>query len=1010
MKLISGLYELLITSELRDGLVASDWVADSEALGEDVAPDLLARHLYEAVRRAFNGIRGDGRQERQLELANEIVSLLASTVPKEVGLGDRVSPEVLLSLMTTAEAGLGEGKLARPGIPLRHSELIVNGPRDLRVGVEISRELLSADRVDLLMSFVKWSGFVELREAIASFCARGRLRLLTTTYMGATDVEALEALAELGAEIKVSYDERRTRLHAKAWLFHRATGFSTGIVGSSNLSNAALRDGCEWNVRLSQRDNPPLLAKFRTTFEQYWNDRGFETYERDRFLASTKRKRDPGRDALIHLVRLSPLPHQSAVLDALETERKAGHFRNLVVAATGTGKTVIAALDYARQPGRPSLLFVAHRDRILEQSMATFRLAVRDGSFGEKLTGREKPVVGTHVFASVQSLHQKRLRGLDPKAFDVVIVDEFHHAAAPTYEAVLEHLRPRILLGLTATPERMDGRSVLGWFDDRIATESRLWDALDQSLLVPFQYFVVDDGTDLSQIDFRAGRYDVRSLETLYTADEHRARQVLRKLTEKVRNPKKMRAIGFCVSVRHAEFMAAFFNQNGLSADVVHGGTSPAEREARIGALERGERCCIFTVDVFNEGVDIPRIDTVLFLRPTESATVFVQQLGRGLRLHDEKACLTVLDFVGNAHQDFRFDLRFRALLGGGTRAEVTRAVEEGFPRLPSGCSIQLEKRSQDTILRNLRRTLKRWTALATDLEAGMSLANFLRRADLQPEELYRERKSFTKLKRARGLVDEFEESSMFRALPRLLHVDDVDRLTTWWTWLAEAKPPAADSADAVQRMFFAALGQEKRPIREMERFLSELWRDELLRDELRQLTEVLDDRRRHATLALSAFPLRVHAHYSRAEISAALGLVTKSGKLLSTQTGVYRCEAHRCDLLFVTLEKDEKDFTPTTLYEDYPISPELFHWESQSATREGSETGRRYRRPPVGWRIMLFVRQTKRDARRVTSAFMFLGPVKYVTHESERPMRITWKLQYAMPGDWFQHVKIAAG
>jgi superfamily II DNA or RNA helicase len=225
---------------------------------------------------------------------------------------------------------------------------------------------------------------------------------------------------------------------------------------------------------------------------------------------------------------------------------------------------------------------------------------------------------------------------------------------------------------------------------------------------------------------------------------------VLRALVDKVRNPRHMRALGFCVSVAHAEFMAAYFCKNDLRAEVVHGKTAPVDRDARVRALELGELCCLFTVDVFNEGVDIPRLDTVLFLRPTESATIFIQQLGRGLRLYDDKACLTVLDFVGNAHQNFRFDLRLRALLGGGTRAELQRAVEDGFPRLPSGCSIQLERRAQKAILENLRRTLRNWAALADDLEVDMSLAGFLRRADVQLEELYRQGKSFNELRSPR--------------------------------------------------------------------------------------------------------------------------------------------------------------------------------------------------------------------------------------------------------------------
>ncbi|MCA9513316.1 MAG: DEAD/DEAH box helicase family protein, partial [Myxococcales bacterium] len=748
MKLEPGLYEQLVTRELADLLAArdADLASVRDALGTESAPELLARHVADAARRVLDGITGKDATERQVALVNEVLTALSSSSPADVSRSDDVMPELLLAIASRRE-GLGARSLPRPGIPLRHSELIVNGPRDRRVGLEIARELASADGVDLLMSFIKWSGYVELRDALAPIAARGRLRVLTTTYLGASDAEAVEALRELGAEIRVSYDERRTRLHAKAWLFHRASGFGTAIIGSSNLSHAALRDGCEWNVRLSRRDNPGLLAKFQTTFDQYWGDPAFEPFEPARFRAAGARRRDPARDALAHVVRLSALPHQVAVLEALEAERAAGHWRNLVVASTGTGKTVVAALDYARQPGRPRLLFVAHRDRILDQSLATFRVALNDGHFGEKLTGRDKPILGTHVFASIQSLHAGRLRELAPEAFEIVVVDEFHHAAAPTYEALLGHLRPRLLLGLTATPERADGRSVLGWFDDRVAAESRLWDALDQGLLAPFQYFVLHDGTDLSRVDFRAGRYDVATLTTLYTADTVRARAVLRAVVERVRDPREMRALAFCVSVAHARFMAAYFVEHGLAAAVVVGDTAPAERDAHIAALERGELQCLFTVDVLNEGVDIPRVDTVLFLRPTESATVFIQQLGRGLRLHDDKACLTVLDFVGNARSEFRFDLRFRALLGRGTRKELSDAVGQGFPHLPSGCSIQLDPLAQRAILANLRQRLGGWRALADDLEPGMGLAAFLRRADVALEEVYEPRRTFGALR-----------------------------------------------------------------------------------------------------------------------------------------------------------------------------------------------------------------------------------------------------------------------
>jgi len=1016
-ELPSGLYDEIITHALRRRLEDAGLEVRRTSLSPDTASEPLARYIYKLASAALSSVSGKSKERlaKQVELTNQFLEWLRSA-EAAVDEDDLVTPERLLQVHRQGEAKLGTGDVPRPSIPLRHSDLIVNGPKDLRVGREIQHELASADRVDVLISFVKWSGFVELRDALRAFSDRhdGKppLRVLTTTYMGATDHEALDALVELGAEVRVNYDSRRTRLHAKAWLFHRETGFSTGVIGSSNLSYAALRDGCEWNVRLSNVDNPGILKKFEATFEQYWDEAAFEPYDRDRFIKAHAARRSSQLDALASVVRLHPYPHQTAVLEALEAERRAGHTKNLVVAATGTGKTVMAALDYKalceREGGRPSLLFVAHRREILTKSQATYRAALGDGNFGELLTGRDKPLVGRHVFASIQSLRSARLQALEPDAYDVVVVDEFHHSEADTYTALLSHLKSKYLLGLTATPERTDGQSILHWFDDRVAAESRLWDALDQGLLVPFQYFGVDDQTDLSQIDFRAGRYSVAALEQVYTADEHRARQVLRAVADRVRDPREMKALGFCVSVKHAHFMAAYFNKHDLPAVSVTGDTPTDAREAAVRQLERGELCAIFTVDVFNEGVDIPSVDTVLFLRPTESATLYLQQLGRGLRLHEGKSVLTVLDFIGRANRSFRFDRRFRALMGGGTRADVRKAVEEGFPRLPSGCSIQLEEEAQRSVLENIKRTLSNWSALADDLVEDWPLSTFLERADVDLRELYLTRRTFSQLRQQRGYIGAVADNAITRALPRTLHVDDEARLSRFRAWLQRDQPPAPDPADPMQLMFFALLGQPKRKVEELGAFYRELWSDAVVMSELRQLFELLDDRRRKPTYALPGLPFRVHATYTRDEVSAGLVEVRK-GKLLRTQGGVFKCDAHRCDIMYVTLEKDEKDFTPTTLYNDYPMSQRRFHWESQGNTRLESATGRRYRNPPEGWRLLLFVRQAKKDERGITMPYLFLGPVRCVSASGERPIQIVWELEREMPAGWFNEVKIAA-
>jgi superfamily II DNA or RNA helicase len=893
----------------------------------------------------------------------------------------------------------------------------VNGPRDLSLGSQIRSELASADRVELLLSFLKFSGLRVIRKELEEFCRRcpGKLRVLTTTYMGATEVEALEPLAAMGADIRISYDTRRTRLHAKAWLFHRDSGFSTGVIGSSNLSQAALLDGCEWNVRLSNIDNGPILAKFQATFDQYWDEGEFEAYDKERFVVAIK-PHNPEFDVLASATTLRPYPHQEQALAALTEERERGHYRNLVVAATGTGKTVVAALDYARlrrEHGELSLLFVAHRHEILTQSQAVFRIALQDGHFGEKLVGKHKPHIGKHVFASIQSLSESHIADLDPAAYDVVIVDEFHHAAARSYERLLETLTPKFLLGLTATPERADGQSVLHYFDGRIASELRLWDALDRQLLSPFQYFGIHDGTDLSTINWRAGRYDVDSLEHVYTADDVRANAVLRAIRDKIRAPRSMRALGFCASVKHAEYMAEFCSRSGLPSLAVSGTTQQARRKAAVQQLRSGSVNILFTVDLFNEGLDIPMVDTVLFLRPTESTTVFIQQLGRGLRLSAEKDCLTVLDFIGTQNRRFRFDARFRALLHT-SRSAVKTAIESGFPYLPAGCDIQLDKESQRAVHENMLNALPLTpNGLAGELaNAGdMPLGVFLTHVGIELSDLYRGNRCFTTYKHRAGLREgEAPNNAITRALTRMLHIDDTKRLETFQEWLALETPPESNADDSLMLMLFANLGFSQHPVAHMAEAFRELWSQPDLRAELRELLAELDDQRRRPTRALAGTPFQLHATYSRDEVSAGLREIRK-GKLLRTQGGIYRQKSTKTEYIFITLNKDEKNFTPTTLYNDYPISPTRFHWETQGSVREDSQSGLRYQRHhQEGWKMILFVRQAQKDDRGVTMPNLCLGEARYSSHVGEKPMQIIWELETPMPPEFFQQCKLAAG
>ncbi|MCA9590305.1 MAG: DEAD/DEAH box helicase family protein, partial [Myxococcales bacterium] len=928
---VPGLYDAPVTQGLEDELAALapelKSVAELDPHHGSVA---LARVLHECLVRALASVSGEDKSAAQLTLANRVLALLQEHAAAGiVGARDLLAPPArrLRAVLEPVAPPAHPASPEHPTIPLSISDLLVNGPHDVSLGPEVRRELLSADRVDLLCSFLKFSGLRLVQDELRSLCARkahdargrARVRVLTTAYMMATERRALDELTAMGADVRVSYDTTRTRLHAKAWLFHRATGFSTGFVGSSNLSSAAMLDGLEWNVRLAAADNAALLEKFGATFEQYWEDTDtFHPYVPEQFDEAVGRARRAELAPYLFL-DIEPRPHQREILDDLASERARGHRRNLVVAATGTGKTIVAALDYKRlrvELPNDRLLFVAHRREILEQSRRIFRVALRDGSFGETLVGGDRPDRWKHVFASVQSLHTDQLDAIPRDAFDVLVVDEFHHAAAQTYERLLAHFQPSVLLGLTATPERADGRSVLDHFDGRVASELRLWKALDDGLLSPFQYFGVGGAPDVSAVAWSRGRYDPRALGNVYTADHLFARRVVQEVVRRVRDVQAMRALGFCVDVAHAELMARVFTEAGIRSSAVSAATEAHERAARLNELRAGDLRCIFSVDLFNEGVDLPDVDTVLFLRPTESATVFLQQLGRGLRRNDRKECLTVLDFIGDAHRRFRFDLRFRAVVGG-TRRSVQREIERGFPSLPAGCVIQLDQQAQRAVLDNIRHQVGSGVKdLVEDLRAltasgaHIDLATFLREAEVDLEDLYANGRTWTALQRAAGLglpARGPDDDQIERAFSRILHIDDEFRLRGFRELVRAHEPPAADATSGLQRLLFMLLGYVREPFSSMATAWRALWQSPL-REELRQLLEVLEDRSRRVTSPLprelTALPLRVHATYSLDEVLAGFDERNSKGGVKRIQTGVYRCERAGTDLLFVTLEK----------------------------------------------------------------------------------------------------------
>ena len=711
-KLTTGLYDRLVDKELARKLEELSGIQLSSSVGEVPSADIprrVANVVSEWIERTLYDVNAQSRTEYALELSNRILSELIKTTASSVDEDDRlVSPLRRLDAIEHKDPTNRPIRIQRPLTPLADTILLTNARGEPSVGAELKAEIDSANRIDIVLAFIRWTGIRDLLEPLANHCARRRkLRVITTTYTGSTEPRALEKLREIGADIKVSYDTRSTRLHAKAWLFQRDSGHSTVFIGSSNLTFSAQVTGMEWNVRASECCNPDVVRTFRSSFESYWANKQFEPYDSKQFEVAIASTQVSNPSELLNL-EITPYPFQREILDRIQGERELGRPHTLVVAATGTGKTIMAALDYKHLRSTlesNKLLFIAHRKEILRQSRNTFRHVLKNGSFGEEWVDGRTPRNWEHVFASVQSINASDLSALDAEHFDIVIVDEFHHAAATTYESVLDYLRPKHLVGLTATPERADGLDILKWFDGRIAVELRLWDALEDQLLSPFHYFGIADATDLSSLKWTRGGYQSSELTEVYTSDNRWIEKVFAALSEKVSQPTRMRALGFCVSIEHAQFMAKKFNEQGLKSVAVTSQTSRTERDQSLIDLREGNINAIFAVDIFNEGVDVPEVDTVLMLRPTESATIFLQQLGRGLRKTESKDLLTVLDFVGHQHAKFRFDQRFGKLLGR-SRKQLEKDVETGFPYLPAGCQINLDPVAQEIVLSNIKNSV----------------------------------------------------------------------------------------------------------------------------------------------------------------------------------------------------------------------------------------------------------------------------------------------------------------
>ncbi|MBR4699422.1 MAG: DUF3427 domain-containing protein [Prevotella sp.] len=1041
-----GIYEQIINQLFEEKIASIDrkqFYIGERTIERHEVSKLLAMYLtgiFEQMLSDVSDLEGvddaDAEEQKKDEirkgvnLANAIIKKLIDEFHLESGNLLSAQAKILTAVIDKTQSDYPD--LAKRLEEIMPMKGLVNGAlftgKGIKLYTELQKEIASADEIRLMVSFIKKRGLALILPQLKEFTNRGgKLKVITTTYMKATDFEAVKKLAELNnTEIKITYDITDERLHAKAYIFLRNTGFNTAYIGSSNLSEQALDTGAEWNVKVTQMEQPRMMKTIMGAFDASWWAEGYETFvsgeDDERLKVALGAESDNAIDFDLQLIR--PFDYQQEILERLQVEREVrGHWRNLVVAATGTGKTVMAASDYkafAETNKRARLLFIAHREEILRQSLLTFRQVLSDYNFGEKWYGGEEPTNYEHVFASKDTLNN-RLDNLQLPAdyYDYIVIDEVHHAAASSYRKIIDHFTPKVLLGLTATPERMDGEDITQDFDGTISAEIRLDDALNKGLLAPFYYYGITDSVDYSGVAWDKGHYVASELSHIYSYYDARTAVILQSLQKYLPDIRNVRALCFCVDQQHAKYMASKFTLCGLKADVLT--SENAQMRAPLyRRLKNKEINYLFVVDMFNEGVDIPEVDTILFLRPTESLTVFIQQFGRGLRKAEGKTHVDIFDYVGNSRAEFNYSDRMRVMLGR-TSMSVIEEMERDCPHLPLGCRIMLEPKAKEYILQNIRGAIQRFTArrvlgLVQNFErhhsVPLTLSNFARIYQMPVDKLYKGR-TWNQILFEAGVSKEqsrFNEE-LSRAVFRKWSATDSYSYLSFIEQLAKREfRVSVNSLNAVDQkrllMLYYDLFETAGRFENLQEMVDALAADKLFYEELAEVIGLMIQGNKAYekpdNSLLPNFPLKLHGVYTKAQIQVAIGTSTLARKS-SAREGVERNKQLNVEAMFVDIIKNREEGS-TTDYDDKALSPYLFQWDTQNRVRPESNEGQAYINQTQT--MLLFVREQKNfvEDKARTMGYVYLGRVtlsdwEYKNLGNRMQMQIRWNMVEPIPG-----------
>ncbi len=901
---------------------------------------------------------------------------------------------------------------------------VLNLPDETRMLDVVREGIARADEACFAISFTRFSGLQLLLDPIQELLERGgKVKLLTSTYQGITQPEALEALLRIpGVECRVQHGNHA--FHSKFWWF--SGGFGAEVwVGSSNLTKGGLSTNLEWNLRSIE---PERIAQTRRQFEVLWNRkdvRPLSTELIEQYRAERPAQAGYPRPQLLLAadapeVRPKPNPAQREALAALKSLRERGERRAAVIAATGLGKTYLAAFDVSASGAR-NVLYVSHRLEHLGQARDSFARVLQGRTLGI-VGGQHRQSDAEIVFVSVQSLREST--ALRARRWDYVIIDEFHHAEAPSYQPIKAFLDHAFLLGLTATPERQDGHDVLEWCNWNVAYEVRLPEAIEREWLLPFHYFgIADETVDFAQIPWRNGRIPIDILEDRLSI-EARAEMVLEQALMRGFDGPKRATVGFCASIRHARFMAEAFSRRGEHAVAVVGEQSVEIRQAFYKRLSdpRDPLKWIFVADVLNEGVDIPAINSVLFLRPTESATLFLQQLGRGLRLFPGTEVLTVLDFVGHHRSAWVTLQALHDPKGTGHRVEV-----DGFTiKPPHACEVVLQRRTREILAKVQRHTSKKvrcaeaYKSLREELGRPPLPVDLWRRDDLpDPKEFRAAYGSWLACQRvhgdepgwAKGLADDHPALRLLAAAETDWQAQRVGPYALLWGMCANPSDPGSgfeaffekyphwrlEHAPLSGSKFWDTL--ERKTSEELfeggrlSSAVSMAMGDALLSEVEGRLLYVInkDHLERHGGVLRTPADLARYAQYTRPEIVRHFG----------TQ---YDPARHNIGILWFETEGviitklDTSGAVERHQYRNRFVSRKQFSWTSQNRMTQQNEPGRKVlEHKQRNLRLHLFVQGRSHEPA------VYLGLVEVAGANGDGPMNVLLELDRPVPEEIFR-------